>query len=142
MTQTLVLRCADVGIATYVSLRVVGEPARSVTWVVEEPHMQAVEAALNPALPDPIGTETPAEAIERAVTTGAFGTVETEFDLARLLGSLRCTTDVRHSLKGLCSCLLDLPIPMSSRLMPLSSWFHLAVRRLLSLRSSAFPSPR
>ncbi|STZ74581.1 CHAT domain-containing protein [Mycolicibacterium fortuitum] len=87
MTQTLVLRCADVGIATYVSLRVVGEPARSVTWVVEEPHMQAVEAALNPALPDPIGTETPAEAIERAVTTGAFGTVETEFDLARLLGS-------------------------------------------------------
>ncbi|MEX3766727.1 CHAT domain-containing protein, partial [Mycolicibacterium fortuitum] len=87
MTQTLVLRCADVGIATYVSLRVVGEPARSVTWVVEEPHMQAVEAALNPALPDPIGTETPAEAIERAVTTGAFATVEAEFDLARLLGS-------------------------------------------------------
>ncbi|MET3709045.1 DNA-binding Xre family transcriptional regulator [Arthrobacter sp. UYEF6] len=33
--------------------------------------------------------------------------------------ALRCTTDVRHSLKGLCPCLLDQPIPMSSRLMPL-----------------------
>lgn len=31
---------------------------------------------------------------------------------------LRCTTDVRHSLKGLCPCLHDQPIPMSSRLMP------------------------
>ncbi len=30
---------------------------------------------------------------------------------------LRCTTDVRHSLKGLCPCLLDQTIPMSSRLM-------------------------
>ncbi|WP_273735542.1 CHAT domain-containing protein [Mycolicibacterium septicum] len=87
MTDTLVLRFADVGIATYVSLRVVGEPQRSVTWVIEEPHMQAVEAALNPALPDPIGAETHSDAIERAVTTGAFATAEAEFDLARLLGS-------------------------------------------------------
>ncbi len=87
MSDTLVLRFADVGIATYVSLRVVGEPERSVTWVIEEPHMQAVEAVLNPALPDPIGTETPADAIERAMTTGAFATAEAELDLARLLGS-------------------------------------------------------
>ncbi|MFV8051234.1 CHAT domain-containing protein [Mycobacterium sp. 48b] len=87
VTDTLVLRFADVGIATYASLRVVGEPQRSVTWVIEEPHMQAVEAVFNPALPDPIGTETPAQAIERAVTTGAFATVEAELDLARLLGS-------------------------------------------------------
>lgn len=87
MSDTLVLRFADVGIATYVSLRVVGDPERSVTWVIEEPHMQAVEAVLNPALPDPIGTETSADAIERAVTTGAFATAATELDLARLLGS-------------------------------------------------------
>lgn len=87
MSDTLVLRFADVGIATYVSLRVVGDPERSVTWVIEEPHMQAVEAVLNPALPDPIGTETSADAIERAVTTGAFATAEAELDLARLLGS-------------------------------------------------------
>lgn len=87
VTQTLVMRFADVGIATYVSLRVVGAPERSVTWVIEEPHMQAVEAALNPALPDPMDTETPAQAIERAVTTGAFATPDTELELARLLGS-------------------------------------------------------
>lgn len=87
MSDTLVLRFADVGIATYVSLRVVGEPERSVTWVIEEPHLQAVEALLNPALPDPIGTETPADAIERAMTTGAFATAEAELELARLLGS-------------------------------------------------------
>ena len=35
---TLVLRFADVGIATYASLRIVGQPSRTVTWVVEEPH--------------------------------------------------------------------------------------------------------
>ena len=87
VTDTLVLRFADVGIATYASLRVVGEPQRSVTWVVEEPHMAAVEAVLNPALPDPIGPETPAEAVERAVVTGAFATPDAELELARLLGS-------------------------------------------------------
>lgn len=87
MSDTLVLRFADVGIATYVSLRVVGDPERSVTWVIEEPHMQAVEAVLNPALPDPIGTETSADAVERALTTGAFATAAAELDLARLLGS-------------------------------------------------------
>ncbi|CRZ13964.1 CHAT domain-containing protein [Mycolicibacterium neworleansense] len=87
VTETLVMRFADVGIATYVSLRVVGAPERSVTWVIEEPHMQAVDVALNPSLPDPIGSETPAEAVERAVTTGAFATAETELELARLLGS-------------------------------------------------------
>lgn len=87
VTDTLVLRFADVGIATYASLRVVGEPQRSVTWVIEEPHMEAVEAVLNPALPDPIGTETPAEAVERAVVTGAFATPDAELELAGLLGS-------------------------------------------------------
>lgn len=87
MTDTLVMRFADVGIATYVSLRVVGEPQRSVTWVIEEPHMEAVESLFTPALPDPIGTETPAEAVERAVATGAFAAPETEFELARVLGS-------------------------------------------------------
>lgn len=50
---------------------------------------------------------------------------------ARLL-DLRCTTDVRHSLKGLCSCLLDLPIPMSSRPMP-SLWRRLRGVRCLPL---------
>lgn len=87
MTHTLVLRLAEVGIATYASLRVVGAPERSVTWVIEEPNLQAVEAALNSALPDPVGSETPAEAIERAVTTGAFADPKAEFELAQLLES-------------------------------------------------------
>jgi hypothetical protein len=39
--QTLVLRFADVGVATYASLRVVGEPARTVTWVVEDANLIA-----------------------------------------------------------------------------------------------------
>ena len=34
---TLVLRYADVGIATYASLRIVGQPSRTVAWVIEEP---------------------------------------------------------------------------------------------------------
>jgi hypothetical protein len=45
---TLVLRFADVGIATYASLRVVGQPSRTVAWVTVrtvptplEPHRQA-----------------------------------------------------------------------------------------------------
>ena len=38
---TLVLRFADVGVATYASLRVVGQPSRTVTWVVEEPTLVA-----------------------------------------------------------------------------------------------------
>lgn len=87
MTVTLVLRLADVGIATYASLRVVGEPQRSVAWVIEQPNLEAVEAALNPALPDPIGSETAADAIQRAVTTGAFADGAAEFELARLLGT-------------------------------------------------------
>lgn len=87
VTETLVLRFADVGIATYASLRVVGAPERSVTWVIEEPGQEAVDAALEAALPEPRDTETPAQAIERALTTGAFATPESEFQLARLLGS-------------------------------------------------------
>ena len=31
---TLILRYADVGIATYASLRIVGQPSRTVNWVV------------------------------------------------------------------------------------------------------------
>ena len=50
---TLVLRFADVGIATYASLRVVGEPSRTVTWMVEEPALVEALAGLADALPDP-----------------------------------------------------------------------------------------
>ncbi|WP_354188372.1 DDE-type integrase/transposase/recombinase [Arthrobacter sp. UYCu712] len=43
---------------------------------------------------------------------------------------MRCTTDVRHSLEGLCPCLPVPPIPMSSGPMPLAWSFPPAVRPL------------
>ncbi len=39
---TLVLRYADVGVATYASLRVVGQPSATVTWVIEESALRTV----------------------------------------------------------------------------------------------------
>ena len=86
-TATLVLRFADVGIATYVSLRVVGEPSRTVTWVVEEAALQAALDELTAALPDPIDTETRRDALERAITKGAFAAPATELAIARTLGT-------------------------------------------------------
>ncbi|MBY0290995.1 MAG: CHAT domain-containing protein [Mycobacteriaceae bacterium] len=84
---TLVLRFADVGIATYVSLRVVGEPTRTVTWVIEEAALQAALDELTAALPDPIDTETRRDALERAITKGAFASSATEMSMARTLGT-------------------------------------------------------
>lgn len=86
-TATLVLRFADVGIATYVSLRVVGEPSRTVTWVIEEAALQAALDELTAALPDPIDTETRRDALERAITEGAFASPATELAIARTLGA-------------------------------------------------------
>ena len=87
MTDTLVLRFADVGITTYASLRVVGEPSRTITWVVEQRALETACGALNSALPDPSGSETALAAIERSLTTGAFASLDAEFGLARTLGS-------------------------------------------------------
>jgi hypothetical protein len=85
--QTLVLRFADVGVATYASLRVVGEPARTVNWVVEEPTLVAVLEQLAAALPDPRGTETLRDALDRAVATGPFASASAEAAMAAELGS-------------------------------------------------------
>ncbi|OHT88525.1 CHAT domain-containing protein [Mycobacteroides saopaulense] len=84
---TLVLRFADVGIATYASLRVVGEPPRTVTWVIEQQSLESACDALHSALPDPSEAETALMAIERSLTTGAFAHPDSELDLARALGS-------------------------------------------------------
>ncbi|WP_445165338.1 CHAT domain-containing protein [Mycolicibacterium sp. Dal123E01] len=88
MTTTLVLRFADVGVATYASLRVVGEPDRTVTWVVHEPIVLAALEALTAALPDPDGDESLAEALDRALTRGPFATIQGELTLAYILGVL------------------------------------------------------
>src|SRR5690349_4557109 len=86
-TATLILRFADVGIATYVSLRAVGEPSKTVTWVIEEAVLQAALDELTAALPDPIDTETRRDALERAITKGAFAAPTTELAIARMLGT-------------------------------------------------------
>lgn len=88
MTTTLVLRFADVGVATYASLRIVGEPDRTVTWVVHEPILLAALEELKGALPDPEGDETLADALDRALTRGPFATAQGELTLAYILGVL------------------------------------------------------
>lgn len=85
---TLVLRFADVGVATYASLRVVGRPSSLVTWVVEEPILLAALDELAGALPDPQPSETTGDALARALGTGAFAAPATELMLAYRLGVL------------------------------------------------------
>ncbi|CPW95813.1 Uncharacterised protein [Mycobacteroides abscessus] len=87
MTDTLVLRFADLGIATYASLRVVGEPSRTVTWVIDQQPLETACTALDAALPEATGSETALTAIARALTMGAFASPEAELRLARVLGA-------------------------------------------------------
>lgn len=92
MSTTLVLRFADVGVATYASLRIVGQPDRTVTWVVHEPIVLAALEELNGALPDPDGDESLSEALDRALTRGPFASAEGELTLAYILGVLLIAT--------------------------------------------------
>ncbi len=86
-TPALVLRFADVGVATYASLRVVGDPSRTVTWVVQAMHTREVLDDLARALPEPSAGESVAEAVARALTAGPFAAPDTELALARGLGA-------------------------------------------------------
>ncbi|CAN5869465.1 CHAT domain-containing protein [soil metagenome] len=90
---TLVLRFADLGIATYASLRVVGQPWRTVAWVIEEPILLAAIQELAGAIPEQQESETRAEAIERAVRRGGFADQERERTLAYILGVLLISAD-------------------------------------------------
>jgi hypothetical protein len=83
---TLVLRYADVGVATYASLRVVGAPSKTITWVLEEEVIVSACGRLAGALPDAVGAETARDALDRAITRGDFASPATEFALARTLG--------------------------------------------------------
>ena len=87
MAVTLVLRFADVGIATYASLRVVGQPTRTVTWAIQESDLVAALDQLATALPDPRASETRRDAVERAIATGPFAAPATELAIARTLGA-------------------------------------------------------
>lgn len=90
VTEMLILRYADVGIATYASLRVVGRPP--VTWVVEEPILLAALQEITDALPEPVGSEGRREAIARALTRGPFATPDSELTVAYILGVLLIAT--------------------------------------------------
>ena len=85
---TLVLRYADLGIATYASLRVVGQPSRTVNWVIEEPLLLTALEELANALPEPHDSESRADAIQRALAQGPLATTESELTLAYILGVL------------------------------------------------------
>jgi hypothetical protein len=85
---TFVLRFADVGIATYGSLRIVGQPAHTVTWVVEEPLLLSALAELDGALPEPMPGESPVDALHRALSSGPFASQAMELTLAYRLGVL------------------------------------------------------
>lgn len=85
---TLVLRFADVGVATYASLRVVGRPERTLTWVIEEPLLLAALSELAAALPEPVAGETVADALDRALAAGPFASPSDELTLAYRLGVL------------------------------------------------------
>ncbi len=85
---TLVLRFADVGIATYASLRVIGQPSRTVTWVIDEPTLLAALQELADALPEQRPAEIRRDAIERALSRGPFAAPDTELTVAYILGVL------------------------------------------------------
>lgn len=87
-SPTLVLRYADVGVATYATLRVLGRPEACVSWVIEIPIVLAALEALADAVPDPRLGESALEAIERAVSTGSFASREAELRVAYVLGVL------------------------------------------------------
>src|SRR5260221_347713 len=85
---TLVLPDADLRIATHARLRIIGQPSRTVGWVVEEPILLAGLQELADALPEPHGSEGRRDAIERALARGPFATPGTELTIAYILGVL------------------------------------------------------
>jgi hypothetical protein len=91
--RTLVLRFADVGTATYGSLRIVGDPSRTLTWVIEEPLLLAALAELDAALPEPAPGESLADSLSRALTAGPFAAPASELIVAYRLGVLLLSDD-------------------------------------------------
>jgi CHAT domain-containing protein len=86
--RVLILRFADVGVATYASLRTVGEPSETVTWMIDGTLVGDVLDELAEALPEPVPGESIADAVARAVTAGPFAMPDTEAALAHRLGSV------------------------------------------------------
>jgi hypothetical protein len=75
-------------VATYASLRVIGDPSRTVTWVIQGPQIRDGLDELAGALPEPKPGESVAEAVARALTAGPFAGQDTELALAKRLGAV------------------------------------------------------
>jgi len=97
---TLILRFADVGVATYASLRIVGDPSRTVTWVIQSAQVRDGLDDLAAALPEPTPGESLTDALERALTTGPFAATDTEAALATRLGSTLLSEQAWNLLLG------------------------------------------
>lgn len=95
---TLILRFADVGPATYASLRIVGDPSRTVTWVIQSAQIRDTLDDLAGALPEPVAGEPVADALARALASGPFAATDTEEGLARRLGSVLLSDQAWHVL--------------------------------------------
>lgn len=87
-SSRLILRFADVGVATYASLRMVGDPSRTVTWVIQAEDIRDGLDDLATALPEPMPGESLPDAVARALTTGPFALREGELALATRLGAV------------------------------------------------------
>jgi hypothetical protein len=75
-------------VATYASLRVVGDPSKTVTWVIQGPQIRDGLDDLAGALPEPKPGESVADAVARALTAGPFAEQDTELALAHRLGAV------------------------------------------------------
>ncbi|WP_208379139.1 CHAT domain-containing protein [Cumulibacter soli] len=89
--KTLMLRYADVGVATYGSLRVVDDPDLTITWALDEPLLLAALEELDAVLPEPRGGEALGEAATRAFT--ALKDPRAELTFAYRLGALLIPPD-------------------------------------------------
>lgn len=85
---TLLLKFADVGVATYATLRTVDAPLETVAWAIDEPLLLAVQHELAAALPEPCDHESRVDAIERAVGSGPWSSPDAEVQMACRLGAL------------------------------------------------------
>jgi hypothetical protein len=78
----LVLRYADVGIATYASLRIVGRPERTDTLGCRGDHPAYLRSPSSAGTAGSARRRDPSEALQRALTVGAFTSSTREQTLA------------------------------------------------------------
>jgi hypothetical protein len=84
----LLLRFADLGVASYAAVRRIGRAQPLATWALDGAEVAELAALVAGALPVPGPDESPAEAAERAVTVGPLAEPDAEARLAAAIGRL------------------------------------------------------